>query len=489
MQSIDSSIHQWIEAFDFSDIGSDETFAERLAIEQGWTLGFALRVEGEYRRFLVLTQVCGGMSCPSDEVDQAWHVHLTLTQNYATFCEGLPNGFLHHYPSKGGAEELARHRKMYSQTLENYRITFGHTAPAELWPAVDVRFSRKRAQAPLETFVQVSPDLLFGMSTLGVLLLTWPLSHLRPIKVFPDTSGPDFLLWFSLAYGLLFLVGFVRLSAPDLPAYLRVSDPLEAAWLGAKERGASLCALAMLVHRGIVKSECSPAARSLINPHGILLEFPECNEGAVIRLQPQLHPVEKRLLEHFRQGGTCAAPLVEDALWSERARIRNRIARCAFLVPDGCITTREIYLLGTAFGLAFVGALRVFAGAAQGRPVWFLTLILLVATIGVYMLIFRRRRLSLAGRTALKLAKESAQFRDHAGNTKTRSDTADFAMSYAVFGTLALMQTPGFQGNMLTLFSEVPRSAAAAGSSSSGSGDGGGGSGCGGGGCGGGCGG
>jgi hypothetical protein len=104
-------------------------FERRLAHEQGWTLGHALAVVREYRRFLALAALARDPVCPSEDVDEAWHLHITRTADYARFCGEHLGRFLHHQPSRGGPAELERHRAMYERTLAAYRAAFGRPAP------------------------------------------------------------------------------------------------------------------------------------------------------------------------------------------------------------------------------------------------------------------------------------------------------------------------------------------------------------------------
>jgi hypothetical protein len=67
------------------DIGpgdAEQTFAARLARENGWRPAQAARVIEEYRRFCFLAVTAGHPVTPSDAVDQAWHLHLTYTRDY-----------------------------------------------------------------------------------------------------------------------------------------------------------------------------------------------------------------------------------------------------------------------------------------------------------------------------------------------------------------------------------------------------------------------
>jgi hypothetical protein len=74
---------------------------------------------------------------PSPAVDAAWHEHLCHTRSYwDDLCGRVLGRPLHHEPSRGGAEEAAKHAAMYAQTLASYRRWFGEP-PADVWPPVD----------------------------------------------------------------------------------------------------------------------------------------------------------------------------------------------------------------------------------------------------------------------------------------------------------------------------------------------------------------
>ncbi|MEJ7660653.1 MAG: hypothetical protein WKG07_14075 [Hymenobacter sp.] len=59
------------------------SFSHRLARDNGWSLAFARRVVLEYKKFVYLAATCGHPVTPSDEVDQAWHLHLVYTRSYS----------------------------------------------------------------------------------------------------------------------------------------------------------------------------------------------------------------------------------------------------------------------------------------------------------------------------------------------------------------------------------------------------------------------
>ncbi|MHA7775184.1 glycine-rich domain-containing protein [Roseibium sp. M-1] len=123
------------------DVEADFRFSHRLARDNGWRKRYAERVVLEYLRFVYLSQLKAGIVTPSDEVDQAWHLHLTYTKHYwGCFREALGQP-LHHMPTKGGPDQAALFRQAYARTLDLYRDEFGEP-PADIWPPEDIRFGK-----------------------------------------------------------------------------------------------------------------------------------------------------------------------------------------------------------------------------------------------------------------------------------------------------------------------------------------------------------
>ncbi|NNU16907.1 hypothetical protein HK107_11315 [Parvularcula sp. ZS-1/3] len=135
----------------------------RLARDNGWSLPFAERVLEEYRRFAYLAVVCGREVTPSDEVDQAWHLHLCYTRHYWSEWKEALGTELHHGPTKGGKAENTRYRDNYDATLALYKEHFGEDAPSDIWPAPDVRFGR----APHFRRIDLSDTLLLSKRRLA----------------------------------------------------------------------------------------------------------------------------------------------------------------------------------------------------------------------------------------------------------------------------------------------------------------------------------
>lgn len=134
---------QRIEAFDFDQPGAALSFSERLRRDHAWTTGHGSLVVGEYRRFLYLLATSAEILTPSEDVDEAWHLHLTYTRSYwDDLCTGVLGRPLHHTPTEGGPEEEARFKAAYEHTLERYAAVFGSPPPVNVWPDPDTRFNR-----------------------------------------------------------------------------------------------------------------------------------------------------------------------------------------------------------------------------------------------------------------------------------------------------------------------------------------------------------
>jgi len=141
LQNVEGIV-ELVKDFPIDSADSDLTFTGRLCREQaGWSLEFTERVVKEYLRFVTLVAVSDIPVTPSDEVDQAWHLHILYSQSYHELCELLGTGYLHHGPTKGGEVENSRFENQYLTTLETYRSVFGVEPPSDIWPSNEVRFN------------------------------------------------------------------------------------------------------------------------------------------------------------------------------------------------------------------------------------------------------------------------------------------------------------------------------------------------------------
>jgi hypothetical protein len=140
MNSEQQELWSKIREFDIDGGPAPFSFAKRLAKENGWSLAYANRVIEEYKRFVFLCMVSGHACSPSDQVDQAWHLHLTYTESYWTrFNQEVLPKQLHHGPTKGGTAESAKFADWYQRTLDSYERLFGTQAPSDIWTPPSIR--------------------------------------------------------------------------------------------------------------------------------------------------------------------------------------------------------------------------------------------------------------------------------------------------------------------------------------------------------------
>ncbi len=136
-----ASLLSRLEQFEFQSGTPALSFARRLARDNGWTQNFADKVVAEYLRFVFLCATCEHSMTPSEEVDQAWHLHMVYTRSYWNdLCEGVLGRPLHHNPTTGGRKSAIGFAKAYQQTLDRYQQVFGEGPPADVWPPVAERF-------------------------------------------------------------------------------------------------------------------------------------------------------------------------------------------------------------------------------------------------------------------------------------------------------------------------------------------------------------
>ncbi|MEP4077903.1 glycine-rich domain-containing protein [Haloferula sp.] len=129
-------------AFELDDPDAQLPFTARLAREQAWSHVFAGRVITEYKRFVVLAMLAGHPVTPSEEVDQAWHLHLVYTRSYwHGLCRDVLGRDLHHGPTAGGSNENTKYNDWYEKTLESYLRIFEQAAPSDIWPPPKLRFA------------------------------------------------------------------------------------------------------------------------------------------------------------------------------------------------------------------------------------------------------------------------------------------------------------------------------------------------------------
>lgn len=96
----------------------------------------------EYKHFIFLAVCADHPVTPSDQVDQAWHMHLRYTQSYwDRLCQEVLGRPLHHIPTGVSPAKARNFVSGYSYTLKSYQRLFGMLPPVHIWPNVESRFS------------------------------------------------------------------------------------------------------------------------------------------------------------------------------------------------------------------------------------------------------------------------------------------------------------------------------------------------------------
>jgi len=250
-----------IESFGFNAPDDPLGFESRLADDQGWTLGYAIAATEEYRRFLVLTQVAGQSVSPSPDVDEAWHLHLTRTAHYESFCATVFGRFLHHEPARPGEGE--RHRDMYRGTLAAYRRAFGFDAPPVLWPKPGRPVAPQAVSAPGWT---VPPPLRAGHHLgIAVVLLAIALGALLlRVGLLDPLQGIGPGTFLAVALLATVALGWLGLRAGTAPAPATARDrlePHEAAWFSGGAERMAMTAIVALTERGVLLAPGKPPER------------------------------------------------------------------------------------------------------------------------------------------------------------------------------------------------------------------------------------
>jgi uncharacterized protein (TIGR04222 family) len=428
----------------------------------------------------VLTQVAGQPVCPSDDVDQAWHLHITRTADYERFCREALGQFLHHRPAEAGASEHQRHRAMYAQTLTHYLRAFGTPPPADVWPPTDKRFAPPPAPPVLiglpgpfarSRFLAVSTAAL-------VIVLAVALNLLGVLDATHAMSGPRFLgiaLPVTLA---LLLLAWLSTGALASPGKRDTLDPYEAAWLSGGHARMTVMALTLLVERGTLRLDRREVdiGVHLQKANRLLFEGPP-PDG--------LHPVELACLAGVRHG-VLEFDGARAALAPTAGRIAARLQRTGLASVGGRIPLARTAAAALTAAWVTIALERILHAMGTERPMAYLVMLTLVAA-GTLLGLLVRRRATWRGRKQLDdMGQVLERRRLRAGDPDSDPvPAALLPLTLALLGPAEVLAQPSFEGLDAAIGSHGMLQASRPPSSPRGDGDGdggGGGNGCGGGG-------
>lgn len=444
-----------IESVALSDHDTPGAFAAQLADEQRWTMGQAIRVMAEYRRFLVLTQLGGRKVCPSQAVDEVWHLHLTQTRAYERLCSTVFGRFLHHEPSRGGATEDARHRDMYTRTLERYREVFGAAPPSDIWPDANVRFARPTPKAPTErTSLTLRLPLTPGRRALLLLTVSltlgwwlgqgWSSVWATPQSVKPLMAG----------YAAVLLVVAVCVACwrhrqrvrDDLDPTAYALDPFEAAQM----RGGIHCVVETALAEAVAAGRCrlEVLRDRLGRITGARLHHALASDGAG---PSHLHPVVATGVAG-EDGQLVLRSAVVARLVSTSAAIERRLEKAGLILSPAHGSAGRLLLSVVMAGLLTAAMWILIDSSVQQGPVALLVSLMTVNALLIAVVMMPR--LSPEGLRAMYRFRQrhAAVLSGAASDRKTSAPDSGagsatwVASAVALYGTQALVEDDRFLG-------------------------------------------
>ena len=440
----DAALRSQIESFQIDSGTPSLTFEKRLARENGWTVRYAERVVQEYKRFAYLAAMAGHPVTPSEDVDQAWHLHLTYTQSYwHRFCRDVLHFDLHHNPTEGGNAEQEKFFDWYARTLESYAHAFGQAPPADIWPSPERRFATVGQTRWVDTARHWVISRRRVASTLAwlVLLTLLPLAGgcARQDAVGPfRLDGHEFLIF----YGCLSLIAIIlaalihRSGQPAAqPDAAEVSDVYEMACLSGGPRAAVTSALTSLLTAGHVrlKKQTRPGLLGLFSGKWSVEQADPVPKDAP-HLEKTLHSLLKektRTVQDLFESGVSQAEPLKDKL------VRKGLV---FDSEDVPVTRRRIPA-AILFAMVVLGAVRIVQGLNNGQEIGYLLLLTVVVLAVGLCIAFRPDFRTSAGEKLLKELKDRhAALKDAALVRKL--DPAEAALGVGLLGLSSFSADP-----------------------------------------------
>ena len=386
-------------------------------------------------------------------------------------------------PSRGGAEEGARHASRYRATLLAYQHVFGEAPPADIWPAPEARFKERTRHLNSRTHWAVPKPTEWLSASRTSAARAWPIALSLPallvlgctqgrVTIEPGTSGPDFLKLYLLALIALAAFGFWR-AARGRPAAVDVVrttglQAVDHAYVAGGTQRAVQTALASLLQRGAIsvsdeaaspgsawRTHAPPPAGAPPLEHAV---FDALRRGfAPDKLAEQVQPALDALHEQLHARGLLTSPRRDE-------RLRDPVDRAHHLLWAGLLVW---------------GVLRILHGTQRGLPV---VLLVILTVVGGLLLAFFRANLphrrTREGRDLVRRATLALRRRSNLG-------LADplMPMALALIGASALgLEMQAFREAIAPMNRSDGSGSSGCGGSSDGGGDGGGGcGGCGGG--------
>ncbi len=475
-----------IEKFPLDDPAAGLTFTRRLARENGWSAGYAYRVVGEYRRFVYLAMTAGHEVTPSDQVDQAWHLHLTYTRSYwDELCGEVLGGPLHHGPTRGTAADATRYPQQYEATLASYRAAFGEEPPADIWPPATERFDNparfvrvdkhRSWVVPKPWHVLAPPRFTPGRAIVMLALPMIGVAAMNPL----DLPGKEFLSYYiPLAIGSVMLAALLRYLLRQGPEpTIEVEDPYEMACLaGGPERAVQAGVVALLKAKLLKVSRVGTKGR----------DRNDYRFKRTAKSPTETTELEQRILDVCAGSQGARFSQVVDHARPEAERMRHRLVSGGLMLPGDIVPASHWVPLALVGATTLLGFAKFAVGLGRDKPVVYLFFLLLVLMICLVCFMWRPLRTWGGDRELSRLKNEHRPLGQKFARDSGNRQPTDWALAAGLFGITAV---GGAETWLLAEAWQYRNGPAASSGGGCGSRGGDGGGGCGGGGCGGGCGG
>lgn len=385
-----TELYKRIQAFALDRPDSQLSFSQRLAKDNGWSLGYTQRAIEEYKKFIFLAVAAGHPVTPSDQIDQVWHLHLTYTRLYwQEFCPKILQTTLHHEPTRGGSSEQLKFGSWYSKTLESYEQFFGHIPPIDIWPKPKDRFGRDLHFIRINTqqswvlskpnfTVSVKPQLRkIGIFTF-LAFLSLMITGCQIISQIPNPmnfTGPEFLTFYiSLVVMGIALAAWLRFSLclvstntkqqPDLNTY-------EIAFLAGGNHRLIMAAITSLVKQGYVEvlKEKSPFGRT------------QSKLVVTGKIDAIADPVEKAVAQDILATDGAIEQVFQKSKVMKDS-IRSRLEQLGLFPSDAQALKAQIYPSLIVVILLGIGLCKMAVGISRDKPVG----LLLICIFGLLVL-------------------------------------------------------------------------------------------------------
>ncbi|NCS27601.1 MAG: TIGR04222 domain-containing membrane protein [Microcystis aeruginosa F13-15] len=434
-------LYKRIQAFALDRPDSQLSFSQRLAKDNGWSLGYTQRAIEEYKKFIFLAVAAGHPVTPSDQIDQVWHLHLTYTRLYwQEFCPKILQTTLHHEPTRGGSSEQLKFGSWYSKTLESYEQFFGHIPPIDIWPKPKDRFGRDLHFIRINTqqswvlskpnfTVSVKPQLRkIGIFTF-LAFLSLMITGCQIISQIPNPmnfTGPEFLTFYiSLGVMGIALAAWLRFSLclvsaninqqPDLNSY-------EIAFLAGGNHRLIMAAITSLVKQGYVEvlKEKSPFGRT------------QSKLVVTGKIDAIADPVEKAVAQDILATDGAIEQVFRKSTGMKDS-IRARLEQLGLFLSDAQAFKAQIYPSLIVVILLGIGLCKMAVGISRDKPVG----LLLICIFGLLVLgarFFVKPQRSRYGEIIFK------DLRNRLQPLKTgNSSDSELVLAVAFFGATVLM--------------------------------------------------